>query len=74
MKLIIDRMENGTAVVELPEETWWRVPRTLLPKDAKEGDVLSLEGHRLALDIAETSRLREQARLQLDRLARSSMI
>lgn len=36
----IDRIENGIAVLLLPDETLLNVPREQLPAEAKEGDCL----------------------------------
>lgn len=38
MRMIIDRFENGFAVVELEDGTVQDVPRSILPVDANEGD------------------------------------
>ena len=42
MKIIIDRFEGDSAVVELPSKVIINIPRILLP-NAKEGDVISIE-------------------------------
>ena len=42
MKIIIDRLESGFAVVELADKTMVNMPKILLPKGAKEGDVLEI--------------------------------
>lgn len=42
MQWIIDRMEGKIAVVESQKGTIFSVPVSALPKNAKEGDVLSV--------------------------------
>lgn len=42
MKVIIDRFEGDFAVVELPDKTMVNMLKTLLPSEAKEGDVISI--------------------------------
>lgn len=39
--LIVDRFEGDWAIVEYGDETF-NIPKELLPKDAKEGDVLNI--------------------------------
>ncbi|MBO4452338.1 MAG: DUF3006 domain-containing protein [Clostridia bacterium] len=65
MKVIVDRFEEGFAVVELPggEETAL-ISRSLIP-EAKEGDAVVI-----AIDEAETERRREEARSRFSRLFR----
>ena len=41
MKVIIDRFENGFAVVELQSKEFENIPTVLVP-DAKEGDVIDI--------------------------------
>ena len=40
MKLIIDRIENEAAVCETEDGGFERVPLSLLPEGAREGDVI----------------------------------
>ena len=42
MKIIIDRIENDVAVIELPDGKMIEVPRLLFP-DAEEGDAYNIE-------------------------------
>ena len=42
MKVIIDRFEGDTAVVELPDGSFAVLARTLVP-EASEGDVVRIE-------------------------------
>lgn len=40
MRLVVDRFENGFAVVEAEDGTMHDIPRSLLPADVSEGDVV----------------------------------
>jgi len=42
MKFIIDRFEGNYAVVELENKIIINVPRSMLPKESKEGSVISI--------------------------------
>lgn len=51
MKVIIDRFEEGFAVVELDAGNMVNMPRALLPQEAKEGDVIDI-----SIDLSETEK------------------
>ena len=40
--MIIDRFEGGYAIVEMADGKYIDIPKSELPKNAKEGDCLSL--------------------------------
>jgi hypothetical protein len=61
MKVIIDRFEGTFAVAERPDRTMVNIPRSRLPPEAKEGDVLVLEGDNIRIDAAETAQRRKAA-------------
>jgi len=42
LKIIIDRFEGDYAVVEIENGTTVDMPKVLIPKEAKEGDVLEI--------------------------------
>ena len=42
MTVIIDRFEDGFAVVETGDKQFINIPRGVLPANAKEGDVISI--------------------------------
>ncbi len=42
MQFIIDRFECEYAVVELADKSTVNIPRSLLPKDAQEGDIIEI--------------------------------
>lgn len=52
MKMIIDRFEGETVVLEYQGKTY-NLPRAVLPVTAKEGDVISLEAKVEKEDTAE---------------------
>lgn len=62
MKVIIDRFEGDYAVVELNDRSTVDMPKPLLPKEAKEGDVIEI-----SIDKKETeSRKRRIQQLMKD--------
>lgn len=70
---IIDRFEGDYAVCEDETKATFDIPKTLLPADAKAGDVLipcsGSPGYEI--DHKETARRREAARERLNRLRRN---
>lgn len=58
--LCIDRFEGDCAVCEREDGTMKELPRTALPKGAREGDILAeYPNGRLVHDHAETQRRRQ---------------
>jgi len=43
MKYIIDRFESNFAVVELENKQFANIPRSAIPRKAKEGDIIKVE-------------------------------
>jgi len=43
MKIIIDRIEEEFCVVELEDKQILNIPKAIIPSNAKEGDVISIE-------------------------------
>lgn len=60
---IIDRFEGQWAVIETDDRTTFNLPRSILPSDAKEGDVITLIA---AINRENTQKRREKARSLLD--------
>ena len=58
MKIIIDRLEGNYAVCESNKKEIIKLDRTIIPADAKEGDVLIMKGGIFILDSSETTRRR----------------
>jgi hypothetical protein len=61
MQIIIDRFEDKTAVCEKPDRSMIDIPRSKLPKEAKEGDVLIIEGNSIRIDTITTEKRRKNA-------------
>jgi DUF3006 family protein len=49
MKIIIDRIEENFFVVELENKEMINIPKSIIPTNAKVGDVISIE-----VDVNET--------------------
>lgn len=64
MKMIIDRFEGQTVVLEYQGKTY-DLPRAVLPSTAKEGDVIILETR---LDEEATSERRNKINKLMDEL------
>ncbi|CAN5729287.1 DUF3006 domain-containing protein [soil metagenome] len=64
----IDRFEGEIAVLLVePEQTPVNVPRSDLPEEVKQGDVVRLEG---SIDGEETERRRAEVQDKIERLKR----
>ncbi len=63
--MILDRIEGETAIVELESGDYIKLPVSLLPKGAKEGDMLIL-----SVDTDATQKRRQTVKKQMDRLFR----
>ena len=61
MKVIIDRFEGSYAVAEKPDRTMVNIPKSRLPANAREGDVLIIEGDKIRIDAAETAHRKKAA-------------
>jgi Protein of unknown function (DUF3006) len=60
MKVTIDRFEGDYAVCEKSDRSMINIPKANLPKNAKEGDVLNIEGKVIRLDSSETNKRKTQ--------------
>ena len=67
MKLSVDRIVEGIAVLEKEDMSHIEVELALLPDDVKEGSVLSFDGERYKLDSSEEE-LRRQRILEKQRM------
>ncbi|MCT4620979.1 MAG: DUF3006 domain-containing protein [Marinisporobacter sp.] len=54
MYMIIDRFEENLVVCEREDGKIVNIERSTIPQDAKEGDVLVLDGNRIFIDQEET--------------------
>ncbi|MEG0772575.1 DUF3006 domain-containing protein [Clostridium sp.] len=60
MKVVIDRFEGDYAVCEKEDREMIDIKRHSLPKEAKEGDVLDIEGDKIIIDINETEKRKKE--------------
>lgn len=54
MKVVIDRFEGDYVVCEKEDRTMVDIKKADLPSEAKEGDVLNIEGDTIVIDLEET--------------------
>lgn len=59
--LIVDRIEAGFAICELPDRSRQQIPLDLLPAGLREGDCLRESGGHYRIDRQETDRRRAAA-------------
>ena len=67
MNYIIDRIENGIAVIEY-EDKIFEIPKSKLPKGAKEGHVLIKNGDLYVIDHDLTNKRRSSIKNRLEKL------
>ena len=67
MKLIVDRIEEGTAVLEKEDLSRIEIPVSELPEGVKEGTVLLYDGNSYVTDSDEEA-LRKQRILEKQRM------
>ena len=60
MVVVIDRFEGLLAVCEKEDRTMIDIKRTLLPSDAKEGDVLNIDDDEITIDVIETAKRKHE--------------
>ena len=56
MKVIIDRFEGNIAICEKSNRTMISIRKDRIPSDAKEGDILSIEGDNIKIDTGGTTK------------------
>jgi hypothetical protein len=56
IKVVIDRFEGPYAVCEKDDRTMMDIKRINIPMNAKEGDVLKIEGDSIIIDEEETNK------------------
>ena len=56
MKVTIDRFEGNFAVCEQADRTMINIPKDKIPADAKEGDILVIEGDSIKIDTEGTAK------------------
>lgn len=60
MKVVIDRFEGDYAVCEKENREMIDIKRDSIPKEAKENDVLDIEGDRITIDVLETEKRKKE--------------
>lgn len=56
MKVVIDRFEGHYAVCEKENREMIDIKRDIIPKEAKESDVLDIKGDVIVIDVNETEK------------------
>ncbi len=69
-RAIIDRFEGDLVVIEINEEMI-DVPRENIPSDAREGDVLIVNGNVYTIDKNETNKRKREIQELMDKLFES---
>ena len=72
MKMVIDRFEGDYAVCERDDRTMLNINKNKLPAEAKEGDVLIVDGDAISIDLMETSKRKEQANQLMEKLFKTN--
>jgi hypothetical protein len=56
MKVVIDRFEGNFAVCEKEDRTMLNISKDKIPTNAKEGDILIIEGDNIRIDTGGTAK------------------
>ena len=68
MKVVIDRFEGDFAVCEKDDRSMINIKKDKIPKGAKEGDVLDINGDTITIDRIETAKRKESVKKLMDEL------
>ena len=68
MKVTIDRFEGQFAVCEQEDRTMINIPKGNIPQEAKEGDILVIEGESISIDTAGTAERKKRINRLMDDL------
>ncbi|NLW02645.1 MAG: DUF3006 domain-containing protein [Clostridiaceae bacterium] len=68
MKITIDRFEGNFAVCEADGNKMISIERSLLPEEAREGDVLTLKDGKYIIDAAETAKRKAYIKSLMDEI------
>lgn len=60
MKVVIDRFEGNYAVCEQEDGEMMNIERGKIPSEAREGDVLQINGDDIVIDKEETMRRKKE--------------
>ena len=72
MVVIIDRFEGEIAVCEKGDRTMISLPRSRLPPEAREGDVVIIENQTARIDQAATAARKRSAEEKLRQIMRKT--
>jgi hypothetical protein len=68
MKVTIDRFEGDYAVCEKPDRTMINIKQDKLPSEAKEGDILIVEGDSIKIDAGGSAKRKKVIQNLMDQL------
>lgn len=68
MRVIIDRFEGKYAVCEKEDRSMVNIEKDKLPPEAREGDVLVLEGDKIYIDAVTTDERKRNIKKLMDEL------
>jgi hypothetical protein len=68
MRVVLDRIEGKYAVCEKEDRTTINIEKERLPKGAKDGDVLLIEGENITIDRGPTDRRKQDVKKLMDDL------
>ena len=68
MQVIIDRFEGSFAVCEDENRKMINIEKAKLPKEAKEGSVLIIQGDNIEIDHIETENRKDRIKKMMDSL------
>ena len=68
MKVTIDRFEGDFAICEKADRTMVNIDKDKIPADAKEGDILIIEGDIVRIDTGSTAKRKKAIEDMMDDL------
>ena len=68
MKVTIDRFEGEFAVCEQEDRTMVNILKDNIPQEAKEGDILIIEGDSISIDVEGTAERKKRINRLMDDL------
>jgi hypothetical protein len=71
MAVVIDRFEGQTAVCERPDRTMLSLPRSGLPSEAREGDVIIISKGAVRIDRSATAARKKAAEEKLRQIMKN---
>jgi hypothetical protein len=66
MKVTIDRFEGEFAVCEQEDRTMVNILKDNIPQEAKEGDILVIEGDSISIDVKGTAERKKRINRVMD--------